>query len=65
VPVRSVPFTHKLLAKVEVAFVPVPFTSMNPANVLVPVPPTARLPLLEMESAAGELVAYASVEVPM
>ncbi len=35
VPVRSVPLTHRLEAKVEVEFFPVPLTSRKPAMVEV------------------------------
>ncbi len=48
VPTCRVPFTHRLEAKVEVALVPVPLTSMKPARVVVPVPPKAALPELPM-----------------
>jgi hypothetical protein len=48
VPVRSVPLTHRFDANVEVALVPVPLTSMNPAKVEVPVPPTATFPAFDI-----------------
>ena len=44
VPTCTVPFTRRLEAKVEVALVPVPLTSMKPAKVEVAVPAMVKLP---------------------
>src|SRR3989344_1016087 len=46
-PTWSDPFTQRFDANVDVAFVPsVPFTSIEPAKVEVPVPPTSKRPVV-------------------
>ena len=64
VPARMVPFTHKFEAKVEVAFVPVPLTSRNPAMVVVPVPAIAKFPPFEIVKYV-EVAESASLDVPI